>query len=400
MKRLFALTGCLLLLLALTLSAQARVLPYGDHEQIRNLDAVTMLTDLGLMEGDEHELFRPNDSMTRAEIAKLAALILSPEPMAEDDAPFPDVAGSWAEDYISYCYEHGFLDGYEDGSFCPDAPITARELTKMLLGAVGYDQSAAVGSGWDETVDALARELQVYNGYEYDLSRPISRDYAALLILNILNCTAVTGYENGEPVPLLDDLLNPVTVLEARFGVQRYQEVITANELLDLEHPGEALEDGRTKLRGHFPMPFSTGIDALGRTVTVYLRDGQVVGAPVFDPEEFCVTVTGQESLDLLFQSGGYLPADDAQIFENGLPADGEALQSLTGDDTVTLIDYESDSRIDLLLILRWGRSEVLQADPLVIITPDGTSYFPDKRAEEDTVRTLCFHGHWILCPY
>ena len=173
-----------------------------------------------------------------------------------------------------------------------------------------------------------------------------------------------------------------------------------ANELLDLEHPGEALEDGRTKLRGHFPMPFSTGIDALGRTVTVYLRDGQVVGAPVFDPEEFCVTVTGQESLDLLFQSGGYLPADDAQIFENGLPADGEALQSLTGDDTVTLIDYESDSRIDLLLILRWGRSEVLQADPLVIITPDGTSYFPDKRAEEDTVRTLCFHGHWILCPY
>lgn len=400
MKRLVALLCCMIFLLAVVPVAQAQPIAYDDYSSIRNIDAVTMLTDLSLLEGDKSGLFRPDDSLTRAEVAKIAALVISPEPIPSYDAPFYDISRCWARDYISFCYERGFLAGYDDGSFQPNDPITARELVKMLLGAIGYDLSSYSGTGWDSALDALAEELHIYNGYELNPDKVISRDYAALLILNVLNSSAVAGYENGEPVYLMDDLLNPVSVLESRFGVVRYQQIITANEYANLDQPGQPLDEGMTKLYGHYPMAFSSALDGLGRTVTVYLRDGQAVGVPVYDPEEFCVTVSGQASLDLLFSHGGYTLAETAALYDNGLSADSDVLTTLTDTDTITLIDYESDNQIDLVLIYRWETISVLQAAPLVIATPEGNQVFPDQHATEDTVLALCLNDSWILCPF
>ena len=222
-----------------------------------------------------------------------------------------------AKDYISFGYEQGYLDGGSD-CFQPDEPVTARELVKMLLGAIGYDFSAMEDP--EQSLDALAEELRVYNGYELDYNQPISRDYAARLIINVLGCSVVTGYENGEPVYLEDDLLNPVSALEHRFGVIRYQQVITANEYADLESPNAPLEEGMTKLYGHYPMRFGSNLAALGRTVTVYLRDGQLVGVPMYDPEEFCVTVSGQEAVDTLLVNGGYTLAQEGKVYDKRSP--------------------------------------------------------------------------------
>ncbi len=397
MKRLIALLGCLLLLLSTPTGVLAQELPYSDTHSIRNTDAVAMLTDLELLEGDHNHEFNPGSYLTRAEVAKIAALVVTAEPAATGDAPFYDTGKSWARDYISFCYERGFL-AWNDGYFYPDEPVTARELVKMLLGAVGYDLSDMVGSDWDVRLDALADELRVYNGYELDYNQPITRDYAARLILNILSCNAVTGYENGEPVYLVDDLLNPISVLEHRFGVLRYRQVVTANEYANLEDAGAPLDEGKTKLYGHYAMNFSTDLEALGRTVTVYLRDGQPVGVPVYDPEEFYVTVTGQASLNTLLENGGYYLAENGRIYDNATPAGVEALKTISETDTVSFIDYESDGGIDLILIYRWEPYTVLQNDPLVIGTESGNQVFPGTViAPAEDIYALCLGGHWVL---
>ena len=75
MKRLTALMGCLLLLLSMALGARAQELPYSDTHAIRNTDAVAMLTDLQLLEGDDNREFHPSTYLTRAEAAKIAALV-------------------------------------------------------------------------------------------------------------------------------------------------------------------------------------------------------------------------------------------------------------------------------------------------------------------------------------
>jgi len=400
LKRIIAVLVCLLLVLSVSLTAQAQPLLYTDVGAIRNLDAVSMLTDLELLEGDENHAFRPDGLLTRAEVSKLAALISTASPVASRESPFVDIDRCWAREYISYGHEQGFLAGCGYGRFAPDDHVTAQELVKMLLGAIGYDLSDMTGSDWGVRINALANELNIYNGYDVDPSRPISRDYAARLTLNVLNCSTVSGYENGEPVYVVDDLLNPVTVLESRFGVLRYQQVITANEFADLSNPDAPLEAGWTKLYGHYPMTCSTTLADLGRTVTVYLRDGQVVGVPVYDPAEFCVTVDGSDNLNQLCSDGGYTLAPDAAIYLNGVAADADALDALDSDHSITLIDYESDDVIDTVLVWHWQHCRVVQSSPLVYEIPGGgTRVAPETVIDEEAteVSALRINDQWVV---
>lgn len=45
---------------------------------------------------------------------------------------FPDCRGHWAEQIIVECTDKKYLDGYEDGNFRPDAPVTAAEFAKIF----------------------------------------------------------------------------------------------------------------------------------------------------------------------------------------------------------------------------------------------------------------------------
>lgn len=48
------------------------------------------------------------------------------------ELPFSDVSGHWAEKYIRNVYFAGIMEGYPDGTFKPDAPITRAELAKVI----------------------------------------------------------------------------------------------------------------------------------------------------------------------------------------------------------------------------------------------------------------------------
>ena len=43
-----------------------------------------------------------------------------------------DITGHWAEDNIRWCIEHGLMQGYPDGSFQPDKPVTRAELATVI----------------------------------------------------------------------------------------------------------------------------------------------------------------------------------------------------------------------------------------------------------------------------
>ncbi len=50
-----------------------------------------------------------------------------PEPEIVDD-----ITGHWAKDAIRWCIEHGLMQGYPDGSFQPDRPVTRAELAAVI----------------------------------------------------------------------------------------------------------------------------------------------------------------------------------------------------------------------------------------------------------------------------
>lgn len=90
-------------------------------------NAVSTLTRAGILDGYEDGSFRPNASITRAEFTKIAVSFFKHVGGASSN-PFNDVPDSaWYAEFVKAAAELGLIDGYEDGTFRPNAPITRAE---------------------------------------------------------------------------------------------------------------------------------------------------------------------------------------------------------------------------------------------------------------------------------
>ncbi len=93
--------------------------------------------DKGVITGYSDGNFRPDQEITRAEVAKVLALAYEMEIYGEA-ADFTDVSESdWFYNYALLCSSNAVVNGYPDGSFRPDASITRSEAVKMVCLAAG-----------------------------------------------------------------------------------------------------------------------------------------------------------------------------------------------------------------------------------------------------------------------
>ena len=92
--------------------------------------AVSTLSKMGIIKGYEDGSFKPGASISRAEFAAIAARF---DPDGDKTpATFSDVSSHWAKDEISIAANHGWIKGYEDGSFKPDQKITRAETMTLV----------------------------------------------------------------------------------------------------------------------------------------------------------------------------------------------------------------------------------------------------------------------------
>ena len=92
--------------------------------------AVSTLSKMGIIKGYEDGSFKPDASISRAEFAAIAARF---DPDGDKTpATFFDVSSHWAKDEISIAANHGWIKGYEDGSFKPDQKITRAETMTLV----------------------------------------------------------------------------------------------------------------------------------------------------------------------------------------------------------------------------------------------------------------------------
>ena len=92
-------------------------------------------------ESEESEInvkFSPEDSITRAEVIKIAVLGFEIPEISESESKniqnFPDISSSdWYEDYVLRAKNAEIVNGRKDGTFDPNSPITRAEAVKILL---------------------------------------------------------------------------------------------------------------------------------------------------------------------------------------------------------------------------------------------------------------------------
>lgn len=92
-------------------------------------NAVSTLSNAGIINGYPDGTFRPNAPITRAEMAKVIAMFAE---LDKDSEGFKDIAGHWAEAYIKLAAGNGWIAGYPDGTFRPDQYITRAETMTMI----------------------------------------------------------------------------------------------------------------------------------------------------------------------------------------------------------------------------------------------------------------------------
>ena len=106
-----------------------------NHPYIAGIDA---LKEKDILSGFDDGTFKPEDFLTRTQALKIILKSLKiglPENVTLEDLPFPDIKDNWYLPYIKYAVAYNIMEGYEDGTFHPDSPMTRAEFSKVLLTA-------------------------------------------------------------------------------------------------------------------------------------------------------------------------------------------------------------------------------------------------------------------------
>ena len=92
--------------------------------------AISTMAKLGIVKGRRADSFDPDASITRAEFAAICARFNTK--LVENSGSFSDISGHWAENEIERAAAFGWISGYPDGTFRPDARITRAEAMTMI----------------------------------------------------------------------------------------------------------------------------------------------------------------------------------------------------------------------------------------------------------------------------
>lgn len=104
--------------------------------------AISTMTGLGIVQGRSTTTFDPKAPITRAQFAAICARFDTGKSSGEQT--FSDIQGHWAEKYIERAAELGWIKGFEDGTFRPDAYITRAQAMTMInrvLNRIPEDES-------------------------------------------------------------------------------------------------------------------------------------------------------------------------------------------------------------------------------------------------------------------
>ena len=279
-------------------------------------DAVAVLSDLEVVSGYTDGKYKPDNVVTRAEMASLIIKALGIAPAASATTKFPDVPSThWASGYIAYANSLGVLKGYTDGNFKPEKIVSYDEAITMLIQALGYTIDSLTGT-YPAAFVSKAKALGILDNITALGTVGANRGDIAIMLYNTLG--QAVGHVNDEnkwdPAVPADTMLKRLGVFETDPFVITYFDA--ENALIDI-----------TKLVGAFVTPYVNR--KTGNIVAIYevlseFQEGDFDGVgKTFGDYKFTGTIKGLYGLmdrvtgDPLyeyFENGEYMGSKDADL--------------------------------------------------------------------------------------
>ena len=193
MKKLLALVLALVMTLSLCTISNAAFTDAKDVDASYE-EAVAVLNGMGVFKGYEDGSFKPEGSITRAEVAAIVYRLYTGDVKDKQAGlyagygKFDDMAGAtWAAGYVGFCANAGFVKGYGNGKFGPSDPVTGYQALAMILRAVGYGKNGEFeGADWELHVAQIAQQLKVLKNVKgVSLKAAASRELVAELLFQV-----------------------------------------------------------------------------------------------------------------------------------------------------------------------------------------------------------------------
>ena len=138
--------------------------------------------------------------MGGATLAPVVAPLVAPAPAVAQSNSFPDVPqGYWAKEFIEELTERKIINGFPDGTFRPDAPVTRAQFSSLISGAFSKSETRSSINFVDVSSNYWARssidksyKTGFLSGYPGNIFRPeqnIPREQVIVSLANGLNYT-------------------------------------------------------------------------------------------------------------------------------------------------------------------------------------------------------------------
>ncbi|ANY66948.1 hypothetical protein BBD42_11055 [Paenibacillus sp. BIHB 4019] len=288
------LASVLSLSLAMAVAVPAFAATPTDVAGVKEQSAIEELVALGIINGYTDGTFKPGNSITRAELAKIIVIATGSEQAATAlqnvKSQFSDVkTNEWYTGYINVATGKGLLLGDKGTkNFRPNANIKFEEVAAIVVRALGYQDANLTGS-WPYNVTLKAEEVGVFKKVDLALGTAATRGVVAQQVSNALGTDLVQWIADAKVYS------STGKKLISRLGTTT-EEVVTSAVLDD---------NGRLSLNGLSktlaPNFIITGgvklVDLLAHNVTVLAdTDGRV--RAITDNQNENNVVTGKLNVD------------------------------------------------------------------------------------------------------
>ena len=212
-------------------AASARTLVLSDVKGTKYEEAVNKLITFDIVNGFEDNTYRPAETVTRAQLAKMLVISMGMENQVADASKkyldFSDVLSShWGYGYIKLASDNKLVNGYEDKTFKPEGNVTYAEATAMIVRALGYEVDVARSDlSWPNNYMIYADEkLELFDGIStFKANDKANRGDIALLLWNALRtgvCEIVAenskGLVYGPGTAMITEYLNYIYFKDAQ----------------------------------------------------------------------------------------------------------------------------------------------------------------------------------------
>lgn len=184
-----------------------------DVEGTRYEEPIQILQALDIMNGDGDGKFRPDDTIKRSEVTKMAVLAMGLGDAAESAkgvSNYPDVpVDHWANGYINVATAQNLVVGYDTGEFLPDKEITYAEAMTIFVRAMGYEVYAQSKGGFPQGYIVAGSNNGLTKNVQGSNASPISRGNVAFMTVNALDANMMeqTGFGDDAKWEITDKTL-------------------------------------------------------------------------------------------------------------------------------------------------------------------------------------------------